>query len=85
MKKYGEYLETQISTITETMNPFSLYLNKETLFNMGTGKAAIKGAFHSFFYNNVYTKLKTNVTNIQQCPEDNALCVSGKKSKFKNP
>ena len=48
MKKYGVYLEIEILTITETMNPFSLYLNKETLFNMGTGKAASKEAFHFF-------------------------------------
>ena len=29
-------------------------------------------------------KLKTNVTNIPQCLEDNVLCL-GEKSKFKNP
>ena len=31
-----------------------------------------------FFYNNVYTKLKTNVKKKTQCPEDNILCVSRK-------
>ena len=32
-----------------------------------------------FFYNTVYTKLKTNVKrNMHQCPEENILCVSGK-------
>ena len=36
-----------------------------------------------FFYNNVYAKLNTNVTNIQQCPEDNVLCVSGKNQNLK--
>lgn len=30
-------------------NPFSLFTNKETLFNIGTGKAASKDAFHLFF------------------------------------
>ena len=39
-----------------------------------------------FFYNNRYTKLKTNVkkhTNIQQCTEDNILCVSRKNQNVK--
>ena len=39
IKKYGEHLET---LITETMNPFSLDLNKEILFNISSGKAANK-------------------------------------------
>ena len=55
IKKYGEHLETQILTVAETMNPFSLYLNNETLFNMGTGKAASKEAFH-FFSITTYTR-----------------------------
>ena len=44
IKKYGEYLETLISIITETMNPPSLDLNKEILFNTGFRKAAGKKA-----------------------------------------
>ena len=44
IKKYGEHLETLILTITETMNQFSLDFNKETLFNIGSGKAASKEA-----------------------------------------
>ena len=49
MKKYREYLETLILTITETMNSLLLYLNKETLFSIGPGKTANKEAFHLFF------------------------------------
>ena len=35
-------METLILTITETMNLFSLNLNKKILFNIGSGKAASK-------------------------------------------
>lgn len=37
-------METLILTTTETVNPFSLDLNKETLFNIRLGKAANKEA-----------------------------------------
>ena len=40
IKKYGEHLEKLILTITETMNPLSLDLNKDTLFNIGLGEVA---------------------------------------------
>lgn len=48
MKKYGKYLEALIFAITETIHSHYLQI-KETLFNIGTGKAASKGAFHLFF------------------------------------
>lgn len=45
MEKHGNIiLETLILTITEMMNPFSLYLNNEILFNNGSSKAASKEA-----------------------------------------
>ena len=44
IKIYREYLETLILTIAETINPFSLDLNIETLFNIGSGKVASKEA-----------------------------------------
>ena len=36
-----------------------------------------------YIYIYIHAKLKTSVTNIQQCPEDNVLCVSGKNLNLK--
>ena len=50
IKKYGQHFEILILTITETMNPYSRYPNKETLFNIGAGKAASEEATSFLLY-----------------------------------
>ena len=68
IKKYGEHSEKLILTIKETINPFSLDLNKETLFNNGSIKAASKEATSSLLH-------ATSIGN-RACEEFMEECIS---------
>ena len=49
IKKYGEYLEILILTITDTMNPNSRYQIKKLYSTLGQVKQLVKKQLHFFF------------------------------------
>ena len=59
-------METLIVTITETIIPFSLDLIKETLFNIGSGKAASKEAT-SLLLNVIDIRNRAREEFIEEC------------------
>ena len=84
VKQNCHQLEKIISSINDTMNPFASTIEKEHLFNIANGKAALGGT--ADFLNNVWTiGFSARDCFIKDCNDDpNAYQNPIKRQKIKN-
>ena len=84
VKQNCHHLEKIVSSIKDTMNPFASTIEKEHLFNIANGKAALGGT--ADFLNNVWTiGFSARDCFIKDCNDDpNAYQNPIKRQKIKN-
>ena len=84
VKQNCHHLEKIVSSINDTMNPFASTIEKEHLFNIANGKAALGGM--ADFLNNVWTiGFSARDCFIKDCNDDpNAYQNPIKRQKIKN-